>query len=560
MPAINTPDNNPFHIGLCMAGAVSAGAYTAGVMDYLLEALQEWQKRKDANIPGTPQHKVMISVIGGASAGGMTALITAASLNNTFIPVSKPTTDVLAEHPENNLYHSWVDLLSEDMLPLLLQTDDIQNNGIQALLNSTFIDTLAKRAIQTNTTAWKPMPGFIDPDLKVFTTLTNLQGFLYNINFSANIPSSKYFMSIHNDFACFTMNTTNTPDTGWMPLDFKNNVNIDVAQNAAMATGAFPVGLQSRKLKRISADVNNMPFCREVTQCFPVSGTVCETLNVDGGVINNEPFEKVRMVLNNKTGQSNEVEYDDPNLFKGSVLMIDPFPSNRPGAFKPDQKLSKVLALTLGAILNQLRAKPAKLADAMNDNKWGQFLIAPTRKRPKLDGTEEEVAGDAAIACGALDGFSGFMNKEFRVHDYFLGRFNCEMFLRNYFTVPASALEQNEIFKTGYSNIDKEAFKGANGKYQIIPIFTPPPIGPYFPIPVFSSGTNWPVIDEKKIDAFEPLVKKRVQALLMSAIKVTGLNKFLLWAGTKIVLNRMLTNSAIKAIKEALAHHELLKR
>ena len=33
-----------------MAGAVSAGAYTAGVIDYLLETLQAWQDEKDRNL------------------------------------------------------------------------------------------------------------------------------------------------------------------------------------------------------------------------------------------------------------------------------------------------------------------------------------------------------------------------------------------------------------------------------------------------------------------------------------------------------------------------------
>lgn len=41
-----------FQVGLCMAGAVSAGAYTAGVMDYLLEALNQWEKRRHE--PGGP--------------------------------------------------------------------------------------------------------------------------------------------------------------------------------------------------------------------------------------------------------------------------------------------------------------------------------------------------------------------------------------------------------------------------------------------------------------------------------------------------------------------------
>jgi len=49
-----------FHLGLCLAGAVSAGAYTAGVIDYLIEALDKWQKRKNENLPDTPSHNVVI--------------------------------------------------------------------------------------------------------------------------------------------------------------------------------------------------------------------------------------------------------------------------------------------------------------------------------------------------------------------------------------------------------------------------------------------------------------------------------------------------------------------
>jgi len=38
-----------FHLGLCMAGSVSAGAYTAGVIDYLFEALNNWYAEKQKN-------------------------------------------------------------------------------------------------------------------------------------------------------------------------------------------------------------------------------------------------------------------------------------------------------------------------------------------------------------------------------------------------------------------------------------------------------------------------------------------------------------------------------
>jgi predicted acylesterase/phospholipase RssA len=561
MSATNTSDSKTFHVGLCMAGAVSAGAYTAGVMDYLIEALQEWQKRKDANMPDTPTHNVVIPVIGGASAGGMTAIITAASLNTQMIPVSKPSADLMAEHPENKLYHSWVDLVDNDMFPLMLNTDDINSNGIISLLNSSFIDQIANRELKANPGAAKPTPPYFDPEMKVFTTLTNLQGFAYNIFFTSNTPLEKYYMTVHNDYACFKMNNTGAKDDdGWMLLDFKNDINCDIARNAAMATGAFPVGLQSRKLSRKSCDVNSMQFCSKITKDFPVPPPVLETLNVDGGVINNEPFEKVREILIEKTGQADETEYHDFNKFKSTVVMIDPFPSSKPGPFTPDQKLFKVMGATFSAMMQQMRAKPAHLCDAMNEEKAGQFLIAPTRIRPRLDGTLTEVAGDKAIACGALDGFSGFMNKEFRIHDYFLGRFNCELFLRNYFTIPASALEQNDIFKEGYKNINKEQFKAPDGSYQIIPIFTAAPPRNYFPIPTFSSGSNWPVINEKKIDAFAPLVKKRTQALIMNAIKTNKLGKFLIWIGAKVILNKMITRSAMGAIKEALVKHQLMKR
>ena len=31
-----------FHLAITMAGAISAGAYTAGVLDFILEALDKW--------------------------------------------------------------------------------------------------------------------------------------------------------------------------------------------------------------------------------------------------------------------------------------------------------------------------------------------------------------------------------------------------------------------------------------------------------------------------------------------------------------------------------------
>ena len=553
-----SPDNKTFYIGICMAGAVSAGAYTAGIMDYLLEALNEWERRKQEKLPNTPAHNVVIPALGGASAGGMTAIVTAAAINNQITPVKEPLADPLSDRTENKLYHTWVDLLGENMFPMLLDTADMKTEGIVSALNSSFIDQIANRALTVDKLNIKPLPPFIDPHIKIFTTLTNLEGFSYNVDFKSNGKSDKYYMAIHNDYACFKLNSNSEVEDGWMNLDFKNDINVEVAKEAAMATGAFPVGLKSRRLKRKSAHVNKIIWSSKVTDANPISGDDYNTLNVDGGIINNEPFEKVRNILTSITNETQE-EYQNESFFKSTVLMVDPFPSKKPKDFDDNQKLFNVIGLTLNAMLEQMRAKPEELSSALDVNWFGQFLIAPTRTIRGLDGIDRDVAGDQAIACGSVVGFGGFIEKEFRVHDYFLGRFNCEMFLRNYFTVSANGLDKNPIFKAGYEGVDREQFKGCTGNYQIIPIFTPTPAKDYFPIPTFANGTNWPVIKKKDIEVFRPLIQKRVQSLIMNAVELKWFNKIFLWIGAKVVLNRVLTNVAINNIKKSLHSHHLLK-
>src|SRR5947208_824551 len=94
-----------FEIGLVMAGAVSAGAYTAGVVDFLIQALDQWQEGKRGGDPRCPRHDVSLKVIAGASAGGMSAAIAAAQLCESHTPAADM-------HPpgasRNKLFESWV--------------------------------------------------------------------------------------------------------------------------------------------------------------------------------------------------------------------------------------------------------------------------------------------------------------------------------------------------------------------------------------------------------------------------------------------------------------------
>jgi hypothetical protein len=364
-------------------------------------------------------------------------------------------------------------------------------------------------------------------------------------------------MRIHNDYACFelTENAIAGHNNGWMPLDLKNNINTDIAADAAMATGAFPVGLQSRIVKRDAQYVNNNPWLSNYLVNTPIDAGAYQTLNVDGGMINNEPFDKVRSVLDDLTGQP-DVDYNNFNKFVSTVLMIEPFPTQAPTPISQSRSISNVVGLTLSSMLSQMRSKAVNIKDAMDEDCAGQYLITPSRRVDTPDGKSTDLTGEQAIACGALSGFSGFLNKEFRVHDFFLGRHNCKIFLRDYFTIPAKALTTNPIFKDGYANADKAKFKSTQSdSYQIIPVFEE---DIKFPDIKFSSGNNWPTIKEQDIDRFSDGLKNRAQTIMLNVADLGWLTKSLLWIGAKVILNKMVTNKIMVVIKGELKTWKLL--
>jgi predicted acylesterase/phospholipase RssA len=570
--------NKPFRIGICMAGAISAGAYTAGVMDYLIEALNEWESRRGQS--NVPTHKVVIPIMGGASAGGMTAILTASSINNGIKPVPLPTaTNLMDEHPENKLYHSWVDLVDKDMFLKMLENTDISSGQVGSLLNSDFIDGIATKMVQANLNNWKAAPSYFEMPVKFFSTLTNLKGFNYNVEFNGSNRNDKYNMQVHNDYACFELydEFTTAPQTpGWMPLNFKTGAFVETAQNAAMATGAFPIGLKSRLLERDPIYVNSIPWLKDIFKNTPVNGNPVKTLNVDGGMINNEPFEKVRDLLDPKTIDQNTDKFgslkneekqellneinSNYDFFENTVLMIDPFPSPVEKEFEYSQNLTNIISKTLSSMTSQMRAKPINYRSAMDEQDASQFLISPSRKREDTDGIIKEFFGEKAIACGAMGGFGGFLNKEFRIHDFYLGRYNCEIFLRDYFTIPEGAIAKNPIFAEGYKGIDKNLYssKSDTKNYQIIPIFKARAPKDEFPIPTFSCGGNWPKISENSINDYEKPIKNRVEKILLNIIKLKSSTLFLLKIGSFLFLNKVIAKKVVNSIKGSLHQWNLM--
>jgi hypothetical protein len=121
---VNGSNRPTFELGLTMAGAVSAGAYTAGVIDFLMQALDEWQNAIEVGAPETPNHAVNLRVISGASAGALVGAIISANSRASFPPV-RPGTDQV-QGPLNPFFSAWVNRID---ISELLKLQDLAAGG-----------------------------------------------------------------------------------------------------------------------------------------------------------------------------------------------------------------------------------------------------------------------------------------------------------------------------------------------------------------------------------------------------------------------------------------------
>lgn len=465
--------NNTFKIGIAMAGAVSAGAYTAGVIDYLLETLSKWEGAKERNKqlgpghkdydPSVPMHDVIIEVMGGASAGGMTAAISALGLFEGLRPVNDKNPD----KAQNKLYDAWVRLYNQDgskmaTLKQMLETDDItQEQGVISVLNSRPIDAIADKASQLSRIA--KLPDYISPELEIIMTLTSLRGIPLAVNFYDQVKQQRAFseppkpahrMYLHKGIAHFKTGVpTDHQPAHTLPFNPESEADRHILLECAKATGAFPLGLAPRLLAHIpktylTAMVHRM-FQKQADakDYLPSQGLRIEMAEdhfdfyaVDGGTVNNEPFGEVIRSLQEKCSGDPGRNY--------AVLMIDPFPDfeaeAEAGISKKTPTLVELAPQLLGAIRGQAMMKESDLVGGLSDDHTLR-MVFPSR-------WENEERDPYPISCGSLDGFGGFFSLGFREHDFALGRKNCQSFLRNYFCLSTSRTGEDSVFRDWDAN------------------------------------------------------------------------------------------------------------
>ncbi len=297
------PSSSPtqFEIGLVLAGAISAGAYTAGVIDFLFQALEDWEQ--DRGKAGVPSHRVVIKVIAGASAGAITGALGAVALARGYKPRSFTPQQIANRYPTAygytpqtyqcilpSLYSTWVErpaMVGRNGWGGLLGTADlVRRNGVppivRSLLDASLLDAIKTAALlpdeSGSETITKPLP-YVAEKLHVFLTISNMRGIPFEVSFGRNT----YGMQTVGDRVHYVVSdlggaiVTSSP---WLNYDTTNASiglsvktlptapagqvpqNWDLYGTTALASGAFPLGLAPRQL--------NFPFGHYYTRSYPL--------------------------------------------------------------------------------------------------------------------------------------------------------------------------------------------------------------------------------------------------------------------------------------------------
>jgi len=445
----------PFRLGINMAGAVSAGAYTAGVLDFLTEALDAWSAAKQ-NGEAVPRHEVSLEVLSGASAGGMCAAIAAAMMQGDFDHIH----DTRLVGTSNTFYESWVNKID---ITKLLGTDDLDGDGpVYSLLDCSIIDQIADYALAPG----QPPTArpYISPSLTLFLTLTNLSGVPYSLN-DVGDGSPEESSLYHADRLRFETTLENgrpsTPTAKPLPKGDGSQGAWPLLREAAKATGAFPIFLRPRQLQRDVADYE-VPLWESVNphaprgpkispKWPPGGGATIQTINVDGGVIDNDPFDLAHDYLASLDPPSpNNVNCPGPKESDRAVVTVAPFPSQCSFTAAPNFSQDAAVRAAAGGLISVFITQSRFFGESLSKiaaSTFSRFMIAPS--------DTSLPSGIPALQGGSLGAFGGFFYRGFRAHDFELGRYNCQRFLNVHFALPLT----NPIIAAGLTPAALAKFK-----------------------------------------------------------------------------------------------------
>ncbi len=556
-----------------MAGAVSAGAYTAGVIDYLLESLHLWEKAKERNLilgenhpdydDSIPMHDVELEVLSGASAGGITGTLTLLSLltkEHQFVNKDNPNGD------HNLFYQSWVkmaDTEKETSLMKLLNTDDLKDDAYpESLLNVAPIEAIADHALKTNDQV--AFPNYVSKSLDLVLTTTNLRG----LNFKIDFKDSDSIITNHGGF--FRYKIANQDIKSGVPkdesslyyvLDLKDETHVNYLKDATLSTSAFPIGLKSREITIAKEYIERYPkYLFDKSKGIRVEHQKeSYTFNsVDGGLINNEPFGICMKVLLEK----NKTIKDEDNY---AIIMVDPFPNqdHESDAYDSKRDIISIAKGMFKALRNQVMFNQDGILEALSLSNRTKFLVEPKRKQQSENG---QVRSKQDLASAPLSGFGGFLDESFRKHDFHLGRKNCQSFLRYYFAVENHNIEKRFGAPVTTNTKKRFSFSDKDDKNKVPKFFPIIPdmrvlnvIEKKFDTVTYGEDANlpYPAFPKFNMKTFETTYKKPIQKRIRKIVKSVTKSSFYTFA-FQLLGQRKAYRIVRNTIKNSLEESELL--
>lgn len=252
----------PKKLAITVAGAVSLGSYEAGVLYEFLDAIA--QHNQDART--SDADRVVVDVLTGASAGGMTAIILAQKLLYAGGEFKGPY--------DNPLYNTWVKRITLAGL----QDPGDREPALDSIFSSDLITTISQETLMARYAAGKPPDAEPHPAVRagvqVGVALTNLNGVVYGYDVE---PTGRFNYVDYGDQMTRNVVARDCDTAGfWEPL-----------RQAAVACGAFPFAFRTQDIQRSAKQepgdydsVNREPWDRD-PQTFTYS---------DGGILQNQPL------------------------------------------------------------------------------------------------------------------------------------------------------------------------------------------------------------------------------------------------------------------------------
>jgi len=442
-------DTGPaFEFGLSLAGGVSCGAFSAGAIDFIVEALDAWQAARERGDADAPPHRVSLRMVAGASSGALTSAVLAAALPYEIGAVRAGSDG--AAQKANPLFAAWVD--GTGLHDLLGTADAASAAGVRSLLDPTRVDLIARNAIEFGAGAAPRRRDWLADPLRLAFSVTNLRGVSFSLG-NGRSQVRRILSAMHGDLMRFAFSGLGGAPA---PAARPDETAIAMAAHApdawdrwgrrfataALGSAAFPLFLPSRRQQPPAGQYAQASIVLPGAGCEP--GEVLhprpegpaaqphyEFDAADGGLIDNNALDAVRTELaGNDPLAGNE---RDGRLARRAVLLIDPLlgAPKADNAPLPPISLGGTLSALVRTLLDQARLRPQDAALALRSDVYSRFIIAPQR---------EEAGGEASsrsLAGASLGGLGGYLAREFRLHDYLLGRRNAQQALAGRFVLHA---------------------------------------------------------------------------------------------------------------------------